>query len=129
MATRPNAEAEANCPRETFLQDFNLAFANGNSDFLVAHVSEDVVWRIHGDRTHDGRAAFAAAVHAMREYLNYEFEIRSIVSRGRDAALIGMLTSGGKEYAFCDVYQFKDSAANLITSIDSYVIQVRSTTT
>ncbi|MBJ7879838.1 hypothetical protein [Gelidibacter salicanalis] len=43
-----------NLPKREFIKQFNIAFAMGNSDFIIDHVSEDIVWIIHGDKRIEG---------------------------------------------------------------------------
>jgi len=111
-------------PRKQFLKDFNLAFARGNADFIIEHVSDDIHWIIYGDKEIQGKEAFTKEVNIMKDYTADELVIRSIVTHGREAALNGEIKMGGKVYAFCDVYQFNHSTNNLISRMESYVIPI-----
>lgn len=39
-----------NAPKKEFLKDFNIAFATGEADFIIQHVSDNIVWSIYGDK-------------------------------------------------------------------------------
>jgi ketosteroid isomerase-like protein len=60
------APADAgSAPRKQFLVDFNKAFAESDVDYIISHVSEDVVWEMVGDKKVQGKEADAgrAGVH------------------------------------------------------------------
>lgn len=44
-----------NAPKREFLKEFNSAFAKGDIEFLVASVSDEVVWDIVGYRQINGK--------------------------------------------------------------------------
>ncbi len=114
-----------NAPKKEFLRDFNIAFACGNAAFLVDHVSEDIVWQMHGDKTIEGKEAFAKAVDEMKAYVAESLIIRTLLTHGKDAAVNGEICVNGVVYVFCDVYQFVSAGSQILKRIDSYVIEGR----
>jgi hypothetical protein len=110
-----------NAPRKEFLRDFNIAFATGDVDFIIQHVSNDIEWKIYGDKHINGKEAFIKEVNIMKEYTADEVIIHSIITHGREAALNGEMKMGGKTYAFCDVYRFTSTSSDVIKEMKSYL--------
>lgn len=111
-------------PRTKFLQDFNLAFANGNANFIIKHVSKNIEWIMYGDKKIIGKEAFIREINIMKEYTADELVIHNIISQNNQAVLSGEMKMGEKTYAFCDIYTFESSAHDLIKQMNSYVIQI-----
>ncbi len=111
-----------NAPRKVFLRDFNVAFATGDSDFIISHVRDDIIWTIYGDKHIVGKEAFTREINIMKDYTADEVAIHSIITHGREAALNGEMKMGQKTYAFCDVYRFTNTTSNVIKEMKSYVI-------
>jgi len=103
-----------------------MAFASGNADFIVDHVSDDILWIIHGDQTHDGKENFSNAVHTMKEYTADELIINNIITEGNQASSNGEMTMGGKKYVYCDIYTFTDTTGNILKEMISYVLEIKS---
>ena len=112
-----------NAPRKEFLKNFNVAFATGDTDFIVEHVSDDILWTIHGDKHTHGKKAFTREVNIMKEYTADGLIIYTIITHGREAALNGEMKMGDTTYTFCDVYRFTDTKNNIIKELNSYVIK------
>lgn len=110
-------------PKKAFLRDFNIAFAKGNADFIIKHVSKDIEWIIYGDTTYQGKQSFSEAVHQMKEYVADELVLHSIITHGREAAVNGEMIMGNTVYSFCDVYRFTNSTEHCIKSMRSYLVK------
>jgi len=113
-----------NAPRKKFLKDFNIAFATGDADFIIAHVSEEIEWIMIGDKHISGKEAFAKEIDMMKDHVAEEVVIHSIITHGREAAVNGEIKMGGKTYAFCDVYRFTNTTKNIIRGMNSYIISI-----
>jgi len=113
-----------NSSKKTFLKDFNIAFAKGNVDFIVDHVSDDIVWTIHGDKKIEGKTAFSEEIHKIKEYRTDKLTLHSIITHGKEGSANGEIRMGKKHYAFCDVYQFTNASGKIIQKMDSFVIGV-----
>ena len=113
-----------NAPRKEFLKSLNIAFATGDADFIIDHVSDDISWMIYGDKYITGKEDFNKEINIMKDYTADEVVIHSIITHGREAALNGEMKMGEKVYAFCDVYQFTNTTSNIIKRMDSYVLPV-----
>ena len=67
-----------NAPRKKLLEDFNIAFATGDADFIIQNVSTDIQWTIFGDK----------------------------VITGKEAAVNGEITMAGKVYVSCKMKSY-----------------------
>ncbi|MEO1052087.1 MAG: nuclear transport factor 2 family protein [Bacteroidota bacterium] len=112
-----------NAPRKAFLRDFNSAFAKGDAGFIIDHVSDDMLWIIHGDKTIKGKEAFANEINVMKDYVADELIIEHIITHGREASCNGVMKMGSKTYNFCDVYRFTNTTSLIIKEMYSYVIE------
>ncbi len=114
-----------NSPKKEMLRDFNIAFAEGNFEFIIDQVSDEVYWCLYGEKEVRGKDNFDAEIKAMSQYPKpKEMIIDSIITHGKEAAANGKIVMQDKTYAFCDVYKFKSASSKMITEIHSYVIQV-----
>lgn len=112
-------------PKREFLKDFNVAFGKGNIKFLTDSVTDDIVWTMVGDKTITGKESFFMAIRTMAEQKVAECVIEKVITHGKEGAVNGIMKMvNGKEYAFSDFYEFKNSKATDIRTITSYVIQI-----
>lgn len=111
-----------NAPKKEFLKDFNIAFATGEADFIIQHVSDNIVWSIYGDKDIIGKEPFIKEINIMKDYTADEVVIHSIITHGQEAALNGEMKMNDKTYAFCDVYQFTNTSSDIIQEMKSYVL-------
>jgi ketosteroid isomerase-like protein len=112
-----------NSTRRKFLADFNLAFAAGDTAFIMEHVSDDIHWEMVGDKTVEGKTAMTQEVKTMTRWKTVSFTLHSVITHGREAAANGELHfAGGQRVAFCDVYTFKGAKGNTLQGIKSYGI-------
>lgn len=111
-----------NSPKARLLAEFNAAFARGDSDWLLAHVTDDVHWRMVGQEEAHGKAAFAEMA-AGAETLA-EIGVTGIITHGRTGAVEGwMRMKDGRRFAFCETYTFSSAKGETVRAINSYVIQ------
>ena len=114
-----------NAPRKTFLRDFNIAFATGDADFIVEHVSDHITWEMVGDKTISGKEALSQAIHEMKDYTADESHILHMITHGKSAVLTGVIKMDGKTYDFCDVYEFVSAGKNILKHLKSYEIKTK----
>lgn len=111
-----------NSSKKEFLKDFNIAFAKGNVDFIVEHVSDAIVWNIHGNKKIEGIRSFSEEIHKMKENRADELTLHSIITQGKEGSANGEIKIGEKHYAFSDVYQFTSTSGKTIKKMDSYML-------
>jgi limonene-1,2-epoxide hydrolase len=120
MKVQAPADASS-APRKQFLVDFNKAFAESNVDYIISHVSEDVVWEMVGDKKVQGKEEMRAELESMAEWVPDALTIHSVITHGREGAANGELSFPEDEkVAFCDVYKFADDVGNTIQYMRSY---------
>ena len=111
-----------NSPRKQFIQEFNIAFAKGDAEFIIDHVSDDIVWILHGDKKIEGKQEFSKEIHQMKEHVADKLTMKKVITHGRDASASGTIEVHGKSHEFCDVYTFKGASGTIIKHMESYVI-------
>lgn len=115
-----------NSPKMQFLKDFNVAFAQSDLDFLLQAVSDDIRWEMVGETVVKGKESFAATLKEMEGEHPTAMRIAKVITHGKTGAVQGeFLMRNGKKYAYCDVYGFKSAKGDRISSIQSYVIQLK----
>lgn len=114
---------DGNSPKKSLLKQFNIAFAEGNVKFIIANVTDDIVWQIVGANTIRGRADFSVALKKIKYEDNAEVTVHKMITHGKEAAVNGeIVMTNGKRYAFCDFYDFR---GNVIKAITSYNIEMQ----
>ncbi|EPR69121.1 hypothetical protein [Cyclobacterium qasimii] len=113
-----------NAPKKSFLKDFNIAFATGKAEYIIEHVSEDIVWEIYGDKSIQGKSQFSLEINAMKNWAADELILHAIITHGKEASVNGEIKMGSKTYVFCDVYRFTTASSTIIKEMHSYVIKI-----
>ncbi|MEH0153099.1 nuclear transport factor 2 family protein [Limibacter armeniacum] len=114
-----------NSPKQHLLKEVNIAFAAGNVEFLLAHVTEDIIWTIVGDKTIVGKQKFHEALQEMKSYKTSEVIIDKILTHGKEGAANGIMKmESGNSYAFADFYEFSSAKGVKIKAISSYVVEI-----
>ncbi len=114
-----------NSPKKEFLKQFNIAFAQGNVEFLIESVTDEIVWNVVGDRIIEGHTNFIKELEKMKSVKASELIIDQILSHGKGGATnVIMKMQNGKQYAFSDFYIFSGAKGTKIKTITSYVIQI-----
>lgn len=115
-----------NSPRKQFIADFNRAFAEADVEFVLDHVSDDIVWEMVGDKEVNGKTAMREVMEAMMASKASSMILRSVITHGREAASNGEFHyPGGGKIAFCDVYRFTKTTGNMVNRITSYATSLR----
>lgn len=115
-----------NSPKKKFIKEFNLAFAEGNTDYLIDCVTKDIVWDITGDKTIEGIEKFANAINEMKGAKVSELTIDKIVTHSKEGAVNGKIhMENGRNYAFADFYEFNTAKSTKIKRLTSYVIKTK----
>lgn len=110
-----------NSPRKQFIADFNRAFAEVDIEYVLDHVSDDIVWEMVGDKEVNGKTAMRDVMVSMMAAKASALVLHNVITHGREAAANGELHySGGERIAFCDVYHFTKTTGNTVKGITSY---------
>jgi uncharacterized protein len=113
-------------PELDIVDRYMEGFRRSDHGTILACLTEDVVWRIHGVRTTRGKAEFDDEIENPAFEGSPDLTVeRTIVADGVVCATgtgIGHHVEGGRfQFAFSDIFTFRDG---LISQIDSYVVPV-----
>ena len=115
-----------NSPKNIFVRELTIAFAKGNSKFILSKVTDDVRWDIVGDKVIEGKDNFAMELEKRNKKKAAQLIICHIATHGKAGAVDGILQlKRGKARAFCDVYEFSNSKGVSMKEITSYVIEIK----
>ena len=102
-------------------------FRRSDHQAILACLTDDVVWRIHGARTTRGKAEFDAEIGAPGFEGSPDLSIERLISSGDTTVITGSGHSthqsvvGPIHFNYCDVLTFRDG---LISEVDSYLVAV-----
>ena len=114
-----------NSPKKYLPRKLTIAFAKGNSKFILSNITDDIRWNIIGNTFVQGKDNFAAALERMKNDPAIELTMHHIATHGKAGAVNGTIKlKNGKTRAFCDVYEFRGAKGTSIKEITSYVIEV-----
>ncbi|MCX2678734.1 nuclear transport factor 2 family protein [Galbibacter sp. EGI 63066] len=114
-----------NAPKREFLKEINIAFAKGNSDFIIESVTDKIVWEIIGDKIIEGKEKFTDELEKMKAEKASELILERVLTHGREGAVSGIMKmANGEKYAFSDFYEFSGAKGAKVKTIISYVIRI-----
>ena len=82
-----------NSPKKLVLIDLNVAFAGGDVAAILEHFTDDIRWQIVGEADLRGKEAVRAALEAMKDTINSELVIHSIITHGAEGVVNGVTTT------------------------------------
>ena len=116
--------------KETFLRKVNQAFVDGDRQFLMEAIADDICWDIVGEKMVSGKNEFSDALELMKEMPPIRIEIHNVVIQDRSGVVTGTVVGRNhmgqkKNFGFCDVYELADSSQTMrINKMTSYVIDI-----
>ncbi len=115
--------------KEKFLREVNKAYTDGNSRFLMDHITDDICWEIVGEKYIGGKNEFQQVLDQMQEMPSMEIQVDNIFINDNFGIVEGVVVSRNrlgqkKHFGFCDIYKFVDKSDITIGSIKSYVIDI-----
>lgn len=115
-----------NSPKNIFVQDLTIAFAKGDSKFLLDNVTDDIRWNKVGDELVEGKYKFAEALKNLKENKAVQLTVQHVATHGKAGAVNGrIILRNGRTRAFCDVYEFSNAKGTAIKEITSYIIETK----
>lgn len=113
---------------QKFLEKINIAFATGDLEFFASHLTEDVKWKIVGETSIKGKAAFIDYIKTIEPYEISKMKIKHTITNSNTAAVDGKMKAETKDgdvktFGFCDIYEFTGENNPKIKSITSYAIK------
>lgn len=115
--------------REEFLRKVNRAYTEGNIQFLMEHITDNICWEIVGEKYIGGKSEFKEVLDQMQEMPSMEVEVDNIIISDQFGIVEGVVTSRNrlgqkKHFGFCDIYKFEEAPEIMISNIKSYVIDI-----
>ena len=112
---------------KNIVNEVNEAFSNNRIEDFLKHCSNDVVWRMIGEKTTTGINEIRSWMSQMGDAEPPVFTVDEMVAEGDSVICRGDMTmkdDKGEEgkYSYCDSYRFKNGK---ITHLDSYVIKIK----
>lgn len=113
-----------NSPKKQLLRDLAIAFVEGNHDFCLEWLRDDLVWTIVGKEQLIGTASFINKQDYVMTLKPTKLHIEHIITHGNIASLNGTLTfKDQSSIDFCHVFQFGGFGKTAkIKKITSYII-------
>jgi hypothetical protein len=120
-----SSEDCGNSPKNIFVQELTIAFAKGNSKFILDRITDDIRWNIVGDTLIEGKDNVIKAIEWMKNDKLLHLTIHHVATHGKAGAVNGTSTfEDGKTRAFCHVYEFSNTKGVAIKEMTSYVIEI-----
>lgn len=115
--------------KEQFLRKVNQAFVDGDREFLLNSISDEICWDIVGEKMVSGKVEFSDALDQMQEMPPINIDIHKVVIQENSAVVTGIVVGRNhlgqkKNFGFCDIYDLKDAEKPLIDKMTSYVIDI-----
>lgn len=105
---------------ETYLDGFR----SGNTAKVLQTLTEDVVWRLYGCQTFEGKAAYAANIENDEFVPLAHLEVHELIESGDRVVATGSgalanLFGDTKQFNFCEIFTLRDG---LISLVETYQI-------
>lgn len=114
-----------NAPKSEFLKEFNMAMAQGDTDFISRHLAVDMVWEIMGKQKVTGVGDLLRILPGYPLWKAKELVIDTVITHGKEASASGRFTSrDNREYAYCEIYRFKGFKGTILSSIETFLISL-----
>lgn len=72
-----------NSPKNIFVQELTIAFAKGDSKFILSKVTDDIRWNMVGDRLLEGKEKIVEMLEQMKNDKAVELAIHHIATHGK----------------------------------------------
>ncbi len=115
-----------NNPQKEVIKNFNVAFGKGDIAFLLASVSENIVWNMVGNEKITGKKGFEVVVKNMAEEEAKKLTLEQMVVEGSVGTAYGTIEDKeGNIWSFSDFYEFESMENHKIKSLTSHLIKVK----
>ena len=113
-----------NSPKNKFVEDLEVAFAQRDTDFLLDSVADDIQWNIVGETTIRGKDALKETLERIPQDCEVtKITIDHVVTHGKVRAVNGIIKrKNDTTCEFCSVYEFSNTKGTNVRDITSYII-------
>src|SRR5688572_15544457 len=110
--------------RQQAVHRYMDGFRRSDHDAILALLTEDVVWHIHGVRTTRGKAEFDSEIENPAFEGSPVLDVERTIEAGDVVVVTGVgqghhREEGGFRFAYNDLFTFR---GDLIAQVDSYVV-------
>ena len=110
--------------RTDVVEAYMDGFRRGDHEAILATLTDDVVWEIHGHRRLVGKQAFDGEIENDAFEGHPELTVRAYLEDGDVVVMphtgVGHIKGGGElRFQACDLFTFRDE---LICKVESYVV-------
>lgn len=120
------AEDCGNSPKNRFVLEFTIAYAERKHQYLMDRITDDIRVELVGDRTLSGSGEVAQSLRRITANDLTELTIFHAITHGRAGAVDGIKRlANGDVYAFCDFFEFSSAKAERISRATIYQIKIQ----
>ncbi|MCI5106399.1 MAG: hypothetical protein MRY76_06785 [Pseudomonadales bacterium] len=113
-----------NSPKNSFVQDLEIAIAESDFGFLAKSVSEELQWEICGIGTFNGSSSIPEALDALNLMQADQLSIEFALSHGKTAASQSLRTRGLSDSQYVsNFFKFSSAKAIQVSRIVTMAIQ------
>lgn len=114
-----------NAPKKQYILDFNIAFANADTEKILDMLDDNAVWHMVGVKILKDKESIRKQLELISTNKAEVLNIENILSHGKMCSANGQIYFTNHKVAFCDVYTFSSHSKNAkIKAIQSYVIDI-----
>ncbi|WP_059172500.1 hypothetical protein [Bacillus sp. FJAT-27445] len=114
-----------NSPKKRFLIEFIIAIAKKDIEFIADSVTDHIHWQLVGNTTIIGKDKLADKLKKDFIWKIVEIEVLDIITHGKSGAVNGTFKiEDGRQYAFCNVYNFVSAGKSIVKKIATYIIEL-----
>ena len=107
------------------VKELSEAFAKGNMDYIMDHVTENISWHFVGERYLHGKEAVRELLEPMRGVAASEYRTKNIMLYRNKAVVEGTMKMPSEDsYAFCDVYTFDEVQHDKLAQLSAYIMKI-----
>lgn len=114
-----------NSPKRTIIKELNIAFAEANIPTLEELFHPDIEWDMVGDRKIKGLEEIIKFLENIKVKKAIALNLEQIITHGKYASAVGILTFKENKIAFHDHYEFTSAGSNKLKKIVSFAIDVK----
>lgn len=114
-----------NSPKNQFVSDLTIAMAQGDIQFILDKVSDDIYWEVAGRGITQGKNLLTRELKHLGEDPVEQLAIHHALTHGKAGAVNGTKTlKSGKKIAYCLVFEFNGAKASSVKRITAYEVDL-----
>lgn len=110
--------------QKAIVEKYIDGFRHSDHAKILSCLTDDIVWKLHGYRTLEGKAAFDGEINNENFTGKPTLNLEHLIEEGDRVAVMGNgqateISGQVKTFVFCDVFAFREG---LICQIDTYLV-------